>query len=410
MGTPAQPITINFEGENHLFPADFTQQDIQKSLASYKNSRALEVGKSNGTLAPSAGEDYSLQSATPVNTSQVPVQSYHFPLDPQGSSDISRYSTPSILTNLGNALPAAGATIASEIPVVGPALGAGAGSMIKRGLQTVFPKLFGSIPSDTSDIADTALDTLGAGVLPQVAGKVLGGAASMLTPEGRAAALATTFKNTGPVQEAVGRDVTEGVNAFTGNSFSELTSPRLEATRNLFKEGFSPSTGRIDADAILDEMKLNPDKYKAIPTEIKSNITDFVNQAKTMQSDKAVNSGSLISMVKGSPLLAIPGAGAGMAAGGLLGHGYVGATVGAGAGIILGEKAISHLMSNPETAKLVIQAMKTPAGSEVSNVLSKVITNSLRGVEVLITNSETGKQEKAIVGPDGKPQLPLQTR
>ena len=66
-------------------------------------------------------------------------------------------------------------------------------------------------------------------------------------------------------------------------------------------------------------------------------------------------------------------------AGGLLGHG-IGAGVGTGAGVvgpIVLNRYIGKLMSQRETANLVIQAMRTPANSAEGAFLNKALTSYL---------------------------------
>jgi hypothetical protein len=344
---------------------------------------------------------------SPVDTSQIRPQNDLLRSTGTG------YGTPDILTRLASALPAIGATVGAPEGGAMAVPGAAAGSFIKRGLQSAFPKLFGSIPQGQGaggDLADTAMDTVGAGVLPGVLGKGISKIASIAQAPKAALAdtLATTFKDTAPVQKAVAGDIGDTVNAFTNNDFSSVTNPNLKATRELFAKGYSPSSGKLDAGKLIDELKVNPDAYKAIPKDMQGTMQEFLEQAQKMQSDKTGGSnGHLLSMVKNAPVLAIPGAVGGMALGGAMGHGYVGATVGAGAGIILGEKAISKLMSNPEIARLTIQAMKQPGSAESSKVISKVLLNALRGTEVLVSSGDPdSKPEKAVVNEQGIPVYP----
>ena len=183
------------------------------------------------------------------------------------------------------------------------------------------------------------------------------------------------------------------------------TIDQLAANRAL-KQGWSKA-GKFDPDAVLAELNdgKNSDVYgEALKSGTKQNLQEFLETAKDMQGD-STSGGHLISMIKRAPVLALPGMALGSAAGGALGHGFIGATVGAGMGITLGESAISKLMANPEIAKLTIQAMKTSSSTQQAGIMSKVILNALRGTEVLVTTPEG--QEKAVVGENGQIQYPL---
>ena len=498
MSTPASPIVVNYNGIKHTFPLDATQQEITDTLNRLHPMPSIEPPSSSSQIMDPYGPG-GFKPTSYTDTSQAPVQRPSIP---------NPYSNLAIGSRLANAMPVIGAGIADAaapftggLSLLAAPAGALAGSAIKRGMQTTLPSWFGSIPKDQGmlgDVVDSGIDTVGAGILPKVITKGITSIGSLATQAGRAALIAKWFKNTGPVQKTVGKDIGDSVDAFTNDTFSNKTpstdysatppesantsgrqeslfenpsntyppsqpagslssvasgqpilqtpkvpgsgksvpsrsvqesllpseqppapkfgetpvagdNPSITATRSLLKKGYSPSTGRIDSDGILDEMIKNPDKYKDIDPDMQGRLKEFLTQAKTMQSDKSINTGSLISMKNGAPVLAWPGAIAGGVAGHLTGipyGGVMGATAGSAGGIYLGEKGISLLMQNPTTAKLVIQAMKTPATAQESSIISKVLLNALRGTEVMATSPKGEKPEKAVVNQQGVPTYP----
>jgi len=178
------------------------------------------------------------------------------------------------------------------------------------------------------------------------------------------------------------------------------------AVNKAIKSGYS-GTGRLDPDKILSELNgKSSDVYEeAIRGETRKNLESFLEQAKAMQVDPSSHGGSLLSMVKNKPILSIPGMTLGAALGGAVGHPVYGALAGGATSIVLGESAISKLMANPEIAKLTLQAMKTPIGDQSSKLISQVVLNGLRGMEVYVMTPD-GQQEKALVSQDGKLTYP----
>lgn len=388
---------------------DVNGNPIVRQTQEYKGAGITDKDRQNQPVYTDvSGKPYSIRQGLGLVSpgSQVPdvkgkVEGKDLPNPADSAPYLGRFAV--------EAMPAIGAGITGGASLgLGSVPGAIAGSFIKRGLQQISPKYFGGgePASLMGDAADTAIDTIGAGLLPQGLTKLANGAVNLATTPAKETAAnilsSKLLKNTTPVQNAVTTDIGKTVDEFTGGSFSQQTNPQMKATRDLFSKGASAS-GRLNTDKILDEMKLNPDSYGAIPKETQDNVKAFLTQAKSMQGDSS--NGSLISMIKNKAVLALPGIGAGSLLGGLAGHGYTGAAIGAETGIVLGESAISKLMANPEIAKLTIQAMKTPQTAESSKILSKVILNGLRGTEVFVMTPE-GKQERAQVSQDGQLTYP----
>lgn len=465
--TPAPPKTgqpLTIDGVTYQFPVDAKPQEIADFLNTYHHYPAPKSSQMNPATLPKgpntspAGYDTSSDIDTSSLKGQIPYS-----------------STGALQTGgkfLANAMPAIGGAVATPESFGGLTIpGIAAGSMIKRGLQTISPKYFGQPPEDgLGDAIDTGTDIVG-NSLPYVGS----GIANAFSTAGKAKILASRlFRNTTPVQNAVSQDIESGVGRLTtpdpmvietaaqnvrdntgvsvaekykeGSIGADLAQVPYQADQKLrdisFKNiadkalsdvqqvrNFKLSTGEVDTidqlaanralrqgwskagkfdpDAVLAELNdgKNADVYgEALKSGTKKDLQEFLQTAKDMQGD-ATSGGHLISMIKRAPVLALPGMALGSAAGGALGHGFVGATVGAGMGITLGESAISRLMANREIAKLTIQAMKTPATSQQSTIISKVILNALRGTEVLVTTLRG--QEKAVVGQNGQLQYPL---
>lgn len=78
---------------------------------------------------------------------------------------------------------------------------------------------------------------------------------------------------------------------------------------------------------------------------------------------------------------------------------------GAGATLILGDAAIKKIVSDPETAQLIIRAINTPTDSKESGLIGKTLFNALRGTQVTFQNAD-GEKQPAMIDNDGKLTYP----
>ncbi len=166
----------------------------------------------------------------------------------------------------------------------------------------------------------------------------------------------------------------------------------------IFKRAFDGP--KVNPDKVLEELSgSNSDLYKeAINPETHKNIISLMNEAKAISEKPAGWIEKALTYRSGRFLLPI--AGIGLIPGG---HVVAGSVALAGGTMALTESAIAKLMQNPESAKLVLQAIKTPLNLPESGLLTKAITMLARGSAVIVKDSD-GNDTKAIIGPDGKPQ------
>lgn len=143
----------------------------------------------------------------------------------------------------------------------------------------------------------------------------------------------------------------------------------------------SSADGTIDPDKILEEMHGdNSDIYKeAITPETRGTLGQLLTQMKDAKANPSVD--KLLNMSpQGKLFFSSAGAYAGSRLGGEAGAiaGEL-ATGGVLGGAMLSNAMFKKLLSNPETAKLMIQAMKTKAGTQEADLIQKALTAATRG-------------------------------
>lgn len=167
------------------------------------------------------------------------------------------------------------------------------------------------------------------------------------------------------------------------------------ATNKAMGAGYSKGGNTINPEAIYSELK-NNEIYDQMSPKVRENLEDFLNTAKD-QVKNPQESGSKTLQYVGRKIALTVGAA-------IATHGVAAPAI---ATYYLGGAAISKLMSNPQTSRLVVQAMKTSTTAPESTILGKVIENSIRGSQVFLKDSD-GKLQEATLGEKG-PQLPPPT-
>jgi hypothetical protein len=305
----------------------------------------------------------------------------------------SNISDPDVMAHVATgALPMLGSLFGPE--------GTIAGSLARQAMGQILPQGYGGderptdIPSAMGNVAlGTGEDLLAQEGIPRVVNKIMN--AVREPRQAIANLLSSKMFNWHPaVSNAVAQDTIDSAMPQVTQTIQDVHGPERSAVRSLMSKGYSETAGTIDPDKILKEFDNPKSDYSAIQGDTKKNITDLMNTVKDAQASKTGSSNVLNSFNRHlafeAPWLV----------GGLItGHEVAGAA-GAGA-IVLGDKAISKLMSDPVTAKMVVLAAKTPKTNEATPLLQKYLVNALKGTEVYVMNSE-GKKEPAQIGQDGQ--------
>lgn len=336
-------------------------------------------------------------------------------------------------------LSAIGAGVGSTVGGFGGPIGAGAGSLVGNALKHLAPSLFGAADQSNSPeeyLANTGSDIFTNSVLPELGGKL----ASGVVNTGAAAVkqglpgLISKFKGVSPSikismeGDRVAGNASELTNRFLqdpelntlprgGNKPSALapkdfTTPYNEAvlkgsteTQDLIHTGFSPTSGALDPTKILDNLAKKPESYSNIDPITKNNLKEFLTTVKDQKpfADLKAGESPYIRYFKHRLVFEIPS----MVAGGMAGHtALTGAAVGT---IELGEAAIKKLMSDPNFAKLTIQAAKTPASSPAAPLIGRAIMHGIQGIDVYITSPD-GDRVKGTVNEKGQLQRTEETQ
>jgi len=346
--------------------------------------------------------------------------------------------------HLANALPALGSVAGGSLgarggkPMLGASLGAAAGSYGSQTARMLAPRAFGSPSQDPN--SDAVMQAIGQGIVPEMVGSIgskiantaIAGAqggipailqqlmasklAQRFSPTIKAAreaervgdqvAKMETFrqlpKETFPASSLATRlesdpSIIEKMR-FNDLSRNQRAAASFEDTNKLIKKGYSPSTGKIDAPKILDDLEHNAKDYANIDPMVRDNLRTFLKEVQASKSlDPKIH--PVLRYAANRMIFTIPAFAVGSATSSM----YAG--VAAGSAIVLTEKAISKMMSNPETSSLVLKAIKTPMSDPAAPLIGALLKNALRGQEVILTTSED-KNQRAVVGPGGELQYP----
>lgn len=413
-------MDIDYKGNTHTFPDDFSKDQIRTALMKYDVMHpSQDLQAPNSILKDNPSTPYS----KPVAEMQA---RFNEPLGPK----------------IASSLPMAGAAVGGLEGGVGAVPGAALGSVIKQALQGYSPSTFGESPKDVGDnVLETGKDTLINGVLPGFLGKALTGIkgipgylasklAGAKNPAVQDFVESNASKFTGGTQDAadVANSRYQGT-APEGSAIADLKNGKpLDSVINkiygdvkqaqqwkaltgetgtlqqlsldkLVSKGYSAGNKTINASKILDELGENKEYFnEALTPQTKSNLEDFLTKAKTFEPPPAPQGtlGKIIQYEKNRLVYHLGASTIG---------GAVGGAPGAIGGVILTNVALNKLMMSPTVGRLAIQALETPASAAEAPLLSKVITNSLRGTIVYLQLPD-GKTEKAYVNQDGQLTYP----
>lgn len=134
------------------------------------------------------------------------------------------------------------------------------------------------------------------------------------------------------------------------------------AINQLLRTGSDKANNTINARAILNQMGKSEVYKEAIGSEGMKRFEGFLNELQHQQRNPKFD--YLLNYASGKLSFALTGA--------LLG-GPIGTTVAAGGGLALTNKILAKLMTNEETARLVVEAMRTPAGTPKANFILHAI-------------------------------------
>lgn len=303
-------------------------------------------------------------------------------------------------STIGNLTQGAGSLIQPETQIIESAAGAAGG--VQKGLANDISTAQGKI-APPSKLLDANGNPIGGG--PQTSPELeaaqeaykntfgsknrVGQALLRLNQEadkgGEAAAQA--YKN---ISNTALSDVTHVRNfkLATGedNTISQLATQELlgPGTRN----------GNIDPDAVLGKLKgvKNEIYQEALTPEGYSKVSDLLNAIKTVKTTEPKTINAVIPYGKRLAIGALTSP--------IIGWG--GGTTIAGS-LVLGEMALRRVMSTPQMAELVTQALKTPASAPEASLLTKSLLQGLKGTTVVIRSADD-KDITATVGPDGQLQ------
>jgi len=429
------PRVINFEGTKHSFPDDVTDDEISSAL---DQMHPAAKDPTKGLSGPASVDPKKIIQPVSRNPLEPPIVQQQI----NAGKQLPIGSTPDEVRSMAE----------NALPLVGGALGGIPGAAAGSALKVAVGK---KDPTINSAVTDIGIDTVGQGVGPAIikaANKT--GIANLLGSKtisnnspsiqrvikGDAATKATeaveplihqetdTLKSiakdakesllTNPSKMpsgSIGHDLYKAANGdiplskVSDRAFSNIDDLRQLKTLDpagteklglarVFKKTFDGP--RVNPGKVLEELNgANSELYKeAVNPETHSNIVKLMTEAKSIaDKPKSVIERSLS---YGSGRFLLPIAASQLP---LYGHEIAGASAALMGGIALGEATISKLMQNPETAKLVLQAIKTPLASPESGFIQKALIHSMRGGTVFISDAN-GKDRKVKVGPSGELQ------
>lgn len=155
----------------------------------------------------------------------------------------------------------------------------------------------------------------------------------------------------------------------------EPDTVRHLATNDLITKGWNGADSTFNPDAVLGALGgAKKEIYQEALGDSYKPFNDFLKEAQEQTKDTKGITDRLLHYSQGHLLWTVPGTIAAVAGG----HETLGGLGAAASGFILTNKMLQNLMSNPDTAKLVVQAMKTPLKSGEATLLNQALTNSLR--------------------------------
>jgi len=371
---PNKEYEVN--GTVYEFPDNFSDAQVQSLLTEH----GIIKGKDKPAIPPDAG------------------------IRPQTNSDIFRESVGRPLTSV---LPALGSILGGMVPgaeAVSAPLGTLTGSAAAYGIRKQFPSLFGAPePSPFTNEQQSpqeymANDLLFQEAVPQLAGNIVSRMPTSMP------SLFAKLKSISPAVKEVREADRVATNAAAVREFQQ--NPELNtlpesnlnpkaadftlryntqirnhqaAMDSLINTGFSPTTGRVDPVKILDNLAKSPAYYSAIEPMARENLKKLLTDINSQESFVPKENGSpFFRYIKHRFAFDAATMGLGEIAGG-----HVGGVAALGT-VYLADSAVRQALKNPETVKLMLEAIKTPAGSPKAKLLGQALRYSLKGADVIL--------------------------
>jgi hypothetical protein len=210
--------------------------------------------------------------------------------------------------------------------------------------------------------------------------------------------LNSTFKNNSVGKSLVrlSREIQAGKDVAGSQTFKSISNEALSDIRNvrnillvahpsvvenlalnkLLTNGFKESTGKLSADGILNELGgAKKEIYgEAIRPETMDSLKGFLGELKKQEVGNAID--KVVNWSNGH-LMWAP-----------LAASYAPATTGAAVGTVITNKGLAKMLNNPDTAKLLVQAMRTPKGTPQGDFIEKALMNALRSTTALATTPD----------------------
>lgn len=256
-------------------------------------------------------------------------------------------------------LPAVGATVGEMVePAGGGILGAGAGSVAKRMLKSKFPKYFGEQEENPVDAGvDVAKDMA-----------VQGGMGALATGANMSGkAILGKILSSRPAQALPSVErATEGAAA---RSLENMGGREGVDIREVLKAG-STGSGKYNPEKIMTALD-HPDYDFTISPEAKKNVSDFAANLHSLKAGEG-STNYLINYAKGHLLLMAPSLALGAS-------GHLAPAAATAGGLVLTDAVLGRLMKNPETAALVVRAMRTSSEAPEADIIQKALRAAARG-------------------------------
>jgi hypothetical protein len=195
-------------------------------------------------------------------------------------------------------------------------------------------------------------------------------------------------------QYEAGKDVAgaQSYKEIAGNALSDLTHVRnfklatgepktIEqlALNDLVTDGFKASENTLNTKGILDKLSGPKGEIyrEAISGPTLGKFQELMSEIEAQKAGHGI-SDRMLNWSKGHLAWSIP-----LAASGLGGHSLIGGMGALATGSILTNSALGKIMSNPQTAALVVKAMRTSTSSPEAPFIAKALANVVRGGEVV---------------------------
>jgi hypothetical protein len=156
------------------------------------------------------------------------------------------------------------------------------------------------------------------------------------------------------------------------------------ALNDLVTDGFKSSEGTLNTKGILDKLTGPKSEIyrEAISPPTLGKFQELMSEIEAQKAGHGI-SDRMLNWSKGHLAWSIP-----LAASSMGGHSLIGGMGALATGSILTNSALGKIMSNPETAALVVKAMRTSTSSPEAPFIAKALANAVRGGEVVSESSQ----------------------